>query len=216
MPNISIIIPCSDAYREKYLAKCLESVEYQLIDGDEVIVEPFDYGNENFCRCLNRAIKGSSCDFIIVLGVDDYLYPCLPKLREAIDNSDVYYGKQSVFGKENYIYEPKHQLTAQDFRESNHIAISSMFRKSAWQKIDGYYEFDGITPDDWDFWARLAQNGAKFKYVDTIILEYRTHDEQAWEKIKHQQEEFKLLINERLNSISEHNYSSMGSLHKIS
>jgi glycosyltransferase involved in cell wall biosynthesis len=194
---ISIIIPCSEEYRIKFLPECLESVNPQL-GNNELIIAPFEPKKDGFSNILNKAVRGCKGEFVLVLGADDKLGEgCIKKLEESLGEEDVYYGNIEEFGDVNRVHIPPAKVSFRLFLKANQIAITSLFRKSKYMEVGGYWE-NNQCPEDWELWARMAKHKAKFKYVNITILKYRVHGAQAWATMQFKVKEYKKVINDRL------------------
>lgn len=201
---ISIIIPCSEDYKKRFLPECLDSIISQPFNETEVIVQEYFPEEKNMAQRLNEAIDKVKSEWILMLGADDKLDPkCLQRLVELSKKgeADVYYGDIIEFGALNNHFKPKETFTYEDILENNQIAITSMFRKSKWLEVGKYTDVRGEYPEDWELWARMKKFGAKFQYVGFPILYYRVHKEQAWTTMKNNIKEYRERIKERLDNI---------------
>jgi hypothetical protein len=58
--------------------------------------------------------------------------------------------------------------------ERNRIDACAGFRKSLWQRVNGYDEHMPVMGyEDWDFWLRCTVAGAGFRHVDEVFFDYR-------------------------------------------
>lgn len=178
---ISIIIPASDDYLKKYGPECLASIP----GGCEVLIIPMEFGKDRWVDLLNKGIDMAKNEWILPLGIDDTLCDgIIQRLISEIDDSDVYFSPLQMFGNSNYLMIPNKNPTIEDFKKSNQVYFTSMFRKSKAKEIGGYYTTpDNYFYEDWDFWFRMKLANAKFKYIDTPIFNYRSHENQSYLKM---------------------------------
>lgn len=181
---ISIIIPCTrDHYETIFLPQCLASIQNQK-GNNQVIVAFFDIKKDNIIDVYNNAISKSKHEYYMLLGADDLLCDNLDVLCQNLDGSDVIYGNVKTFG-DNEGYLSYRQINSiDDFRYGNPVPYTSVVKKSAWQKINGY-SYNGFNnyPEDYVFWTRLYKSGAKFKFIDHFIYQYRMHIGQSSHQI---------------------------------
>ncbi|WP_332912085.1 glycosyltransferase family 2 protein [Algoriphagus boritolerans] len=57
----------------------------------------------------------------------------------------------------------------------NMIFACSLFRKSDWEKVDGFSEDMKMGREDWEFWIKLLKNGGKVVKLPFIGFFYRIH-----------------------------------------
>ncbi len=56
----------------------------------------------------------------------------------------------------------------------NYIDACSVFRKSVWEKLNGYdVNMPIMGYEDWDLWLRAALDGQHFYYVNKVLFDYR-------------------------------------------
>jgi len=196
---ISIIIPCTnDRYKTEYLPQCLASIKNQVADA-QVIVAYFDIKKDKITDVYNNAISKCKHEYYMLLGADDLLCESLSVLRQNLDGSDVIYGNIKLFGDRNDTIFYSQVKSIDDFRRGNPIPYTSVVKKSAWAKINGYANYENYSyPEDYEFWTRLYKSGARFKYIDHFIYQYRIHAGQASHIMSPRYEEFRKYINEKI------------------
>lgn len=73
--------------------------------------------------------------------------------------------------------------TLEGFALHNEAVVCSLFRKDAWARVGGYSDVTlrrERIPEDWDFWLRLAAQGARFRNIaGETLLRYRIRRD-AW------------------------------------
>jgi glycosyltransferase involved in cell wall biosynthesis len=196
---ISIVALNGGKYK-KYLPEFLSSIQPQL-GNHELIVDPW-FPDQHHADMINHVIAKARGEWILQVGTDDKLCPgALDALEKSIEPGfDVFYGNLKFFEGSDDVCLANQNITLEDFRENNQVYISSLFSKHAWKTVGGFWGDDNFA-EDWDFWMRLMKAGFKFKYIDKIILEYRVHQDQAWNTMCEHFEEMKELINKRMDLI---------------
>jgi hypothetical protein len=199
---ISIILPCSKDYKDRYQKEFLDSLKDNMCEYEIVEVE-FNPKTDGFSHKLNEGIARAKGEWLLPHGIDDCLAPgSLDNLTQAIDNeTDVIYGDQQNFGEEDRLLKTPESISFESLLCGNQIPFSSLIRKSKIQEVGGYWQSDksNFCPEDWELWTRLAKNKARFKHIDSVILMYRIHQNQTWNTMKNDISKFKQIINERLN-----------------
>ena len=169
MLTTCIVIP---TFRPVLLQQALASVNAQTMQPTEVCVMPDD-GTHWIAR-LNRAIEASSCDAMLMLGDDDllhseYLEATLPVMEQT--GADICYTDLQYFGAMSHVQAARN-WTKEDIDENTSPFITSLFRKSIWEKVGGW------NPDliyaDWDFWWKCFEAGAKAVHVHKPLFLYRS------------------------------------------
>lgn len=195
-PILSIVIPCFN--HGQYLRDALESIpklehEIEIIIVNDGSTDPFtieilktlstegykilNQANQGLGKTRNNGIKIAKGKYILPLDADNKLFPAyLSKGVEYLEGHAeiaVLYADAVYFGdKEGYVSVPEfnlHQLITGNF-----IDACAVFRKSAWELVDGYDEhmpFMGV--EDWEFWLNLSFHGVKFHHLAEPGYYYR-------------------------------------------
>jgi glycosyltransferase involved in cell wall biosynthesis len=202
-PLVSIIIPCFnygsyvvDAITS-ILKQTLKNVEIIVVDGGSTdvytvellkhLIKPktkiiFREGRHFVGSNRNLGIQLASGRYICCLDADDTLAPTY--LEKAVFNLETY-GYDVVSTGINYVGEKSGTLDCLEFPNlehmvrGNHVLTCAVFRKKLWDKSAGYVD-TGIGPnhvaEDWDFWVRLAADGARIRNMTREhLFNYRIH-----------------------------------------
>ncbi|MBQ21014.1 MAG: hypothetical protein CMD31_09690 [Flavobacteriales bacterium] len=197
-PKISIIIPCYNMgiYLQETMnsvSSCPNKNDYEVIivnDGStdiptlELLKKIEQQGlfvlnqeNQGLAKARNNGIKLAEGEYILPLDADNkirhnYISESI-KLLERDENIDVVYGNKQHFGEENKLVNvPDFDFTL--LCTKNYIDACAVYRKSIWNKVSGYDENMPIMGyEDWDFWLRIALQGAKFYHINEVTFDYR-------------------------------------------
>lgn len=200
MALVSIIVPCYN--QAQYLPDALTSVLAQTYSNWECIVvddgspdntetianewcekdKRFQYilkKNGGVSSARNVGIKISSGKFILPLDADDKISADYLQLAvfefEKTPDLQLVYGQAEYFGQKDgawklwpYSYELLLQL--------NIIYCSAIYKRSEYDKTNGYDELmmDGL--EDWEFWISLLKSNARVKLLDETVFYYRIKD----------------------------------------
>ncbi|MBC7887150.1 MAG: glycosyltransferase family 2 protein [Ferruginibacter sp.] len=196
MPKVSIIIPCYN--QGAFLEEAIDSVLAQTYRDFEIIVVNDGSGDEHTLAVLNAlqkpntvilhtvnrgvsaarnyGIAHSSGEFILPLDADDridtrFLSLAVPLLDqdqqlEIIGTGVEYFG--SVNGTEILpVYHPAQHLLR------NLFFNTSLFRKTGFEKINGYDEAFREGWEDWDMFLRLIDRPEQTFVIQDFLLHYR-------------------------------------------
>jgi len=160
-PKVSVIVPCYN--QGQYLHDAVESVLAQTYSNWEIIViddgstqpQTIDIlnnytapkttiiktSNQGPSAARNHGIRAASGKYILPLDADDkianfYLEKAVPILEQN-DNIGIVYGQAEFFGAKS----GRWRLPNYSFPEillGNLIFNSSVYRKSDWEKVEGY------------------------------------------------------------------------------
>lgn len=152
--------------------------------------------NLGIIKNFNKAVSLTSGDYICFLGADnrfrsDYIEKCKAVL-DAEPQIDIVYTNAVLFGPRAEAeairlgVPEKNGLYVWEFPEfdpailekANFIHGSSMYRRSAYERVGGYKEVGG--PEDYGLFLRMVKSGSRAKLIAEPLLEYRQHSgEQA-------------------------------------
>ena len=203
-PLVSVVIPCFNygnfvvAAIESVLAQTLNNVEVIVVDGgstDSDTLEILKTIKKDRTRILfrdGRHLVGDNRNYGIELASGRYIC-CL----DADDTLDFTYLEKAVFYLETYGYDIVSTAinyvgarvgqvdimecpTLTDLVDGNHVLTCAVFRKQLWEAVGGYVDV-GIgkhhVAEDWDFWLRLAANGARIRNISgEYLFNYRIHE----------------------------------------
>lgn len=199
-PLVSIIIPCFN--HGKYINEAINSIEQKNLsysieiiivdDGstdvdtinkiDELIQQGFvviKQKNGGPAKARNTGISASKGKYILPIDADnkikpDYINKSIPILEK--EDYDIVYAKP-IFWNENKKMNRKFKVRPFDdlsFVTGNFADACAVYRKSVWEKNNGYDEnipYHGF--EDWEFWINAASNGFKFKFINEYLFYYR-------------------------------------------
>ena len=196
--RLSIVVTC---YNDgSYLPDCLKSIEAIEIEDVELIIVndgSTEKATLNYLRSLenegykvinkanggvssarNHGISEAKNDLILLVDADDCIEPQF--IHKAFNtflknpSTAVVYGNVSRFGQSTAEYKPGEFHLIQ-MLSGNFIPISALFKKELWEKVRGF-DTSLNSYEDWDFWLRLADQGALFAYIDALSLHYRDRE----------------------------------------
>lgn len=197
LPIVSIVIPVYNTGLT--LDETIRSVQKQTYKNIEVIIVNDGSTDEFTIKSLNKykdsfaiinqenkglpaarnaGIKASNGEYVVCLDSDDcidknYIKKLVNKLISDDDDSvaivSPYIQAFGVSSEQWYVPE----FDKEKIKYSNVIAVASMFKKAAWQSVDGYDESFRKGFEDWEFWLSLVENGYKWRVVKEPIFYYR-------------------------------------------
>lgn len=191
--DVTIVIPC---YKQAhFLKECIESVRNQTVQVAEIIVvddgspdNTSEIANKLGVRCIrqvnkglpaarNTGIRAAKTEYVLPLDADDMLHPqFLEKTLPYMERYDIVSTWLRTFGNENRKWgSDKLEPTIGLMKSQNQINCCSLFRREMWQSIGGYDEDMRIGFEDWEFWLRSMDFGAKIRIVPEYLFMYRRH-----------------------------------------
>jgi glycosyltransferase involved in cell wall biosynthesis len=193
--TVSIIIPVYNT--GEFIAETIKSVENQTYKSIEVVL--VDNGStdkktieilkryQNQYKVLhlkgktvsearNMAISESKGDFILPLDSDDTISPFF--VEKCIDifskkpETKVVRTQVKLFGKKTgNLVLPEYSF--QLLLARNLMVVTSMFKKSDWEKIGGF-DADFVSGfEDWEFWINLLKDGGEVATINEPLFNYR-------------------------------------------
>jgi GT2 family glycosyltransferase len=198
-PIVSVIIPCFN-YGE-YLEEAVDSALDQTLQDSEVIIiddgstdlntvevlEKLDrprtrviqQANTGLPGARNTGIGAAKGRYICCLDADDtlvetYLEKAVALLESRPDLGFAYSWVRR-FGAVEGVWEPE-DFNLKNLLDYNHVSVSAVFRRQAWEAVGGYW--DDMQPgyEDWEFWIRLGAKGYPGKLIPEPLLNHRRHE----------------------------------------
>lgn len=196
-PLVSIIVPCYN--QGKYILECLDSVKEQTysnwecividdgsIDNTKLLVQNYIKNekrikyhfqqNAGVSIARNNAIKMSSGKYVLPLDGDDKIgNSYLEKAIYQFENNDklaVVYCKADLFGNKS----GKLNLPDYSFElllKRNVFFCTALFRKSDFDKTNGFDPLMKVGLEDWEFWISLLSNGGQVYQINETLFYYR-------------------------------------------
>jgi hypothetical protein len=199
--SIAVLTP-SLPEREDMLAEAIGSVQAQTTKPSAHLIG-IDYSRVGIGRMLNQIASGAEADWLARLDDDDLFHPThLEVLASASDGADVVYSwcdvaprapdegtvpVPSVLGPTGWV--PNQEFDEDLLRRRNYIPATALIRKTLWEQLGGWrlpgYGV-GEAPrspaatEDWDFWIRALDAGARFCCVPEVTWTYRYHGANLW------------------------------------
>lgn len=201
--RISFLVPSYNPGR--YLQLAIESIEGQLIDGDEVILQDGGskdgsvedlvsrHGDKPWLMvrsepdsgqsdALQRALDRSTNEYVMWLNADDIIYPgALAAVRAGLEEKpDLLCGRSTIFKNDGRIvrtYSPG-AFTRESFVGSG----SNMFTGSFAYRADLIRDVGGFDASyqycmDMDLFARLSEREPSVVYLPEVVGGLRWHDD---------------------------------------
>ena len=201
MPILSVIIPCFN--HGKYVIQCVESVlstsiskELEIIivnDGSndagftkntldgindkKVIV--LHQENKGLGKTRNVAINLAKGKYILPLDADNFVTDSFLtkslQILELNNEVDIVYPDRIIVDKNNIQTIRKSKAYNKNFvLLQNYIDACTMYRKSVWEKVNGYDEQMPVMGfEDWEFWIRCSELNFKFYHLKGSYFYYR-------------------------------------------
>ena len=196
-PLMSIIIPCFNY--GKYLNEAIDSVLNQTFQDFEIIVvddestDPYtqeviasldrpktrviQQKNQRVSMARNNGIREARGKYVCCLDADDLLTPtylekCLYWLET--EHLDICYSWVQLFGDSDFLWHTA-PFSIDDLMQGNIVSTTAVFRKSFWEKTDGYKQQMRHGYEDWEFWLTMARHGARGHRIPEPLFLYRKH-----------------------------------------
>lgn len=128
---------------------------------------------------LNRLAAGVSTEWLFRCDDDDLFDPHhFETVGEHLaDNVDIVWTWCRIVGR----FAPgefQQPFDADRLREQNYIPSAAAIRTGLWSDLGGVRDGGLSEHEDWDFWLRALDAGARFRCVPTVTWTYRLDD--AW------------------------------------
>ena len=195
--KVSIIIPCYNA--AKYLTETINSVKQQTFtnwecilindgssDNSDIIAlesikddKRFKYifqENTGVCIARNNAIRATVGEYILCLDADDLISENFleetVKLLDSNPNLSIATSWVKFFGRSSGILNVVSYDLATVLAE-NQLVITSLFRRTDFDKVGGFNSNMKEGFEDWDFWISILKNGGTVQCASEATFFYR-------------------------------------------
>ena len=215
--KVSVIIPC---YNDgKYIQEAIDSVNAQTFKNFEIIVVDdgstdsetqtilskikqdnlqvlFLKQNQGLPIARNRGIELAKGQYILPLDADDKIAPTyIEKACKVLDEDKdigIVYCEAELFGETNCKWELA-EFSLSQILIGNMIFATAMYRKTHWEKVNGYNKNMIHGYEDYDFWLSLLELDIKVYCIPEILFFYRQKKTSMVKKLE-KDEEIKLAI----------------------
>ncbi|HHT9135737.1 MAG TPA: glycosyltransferase [Candidatus Wunengus sp. YC60] len=205
---VSVIIPCYN--QALFLPEVVESVVNQAFTDWECIIvndgSPdntsevarqligkyydkqimlVEKENGGLSDARNAGIKSSTGKYVLPLDADDLIHPEMLKktvsLLESHPEIAIAYTDVKHFGSANrVVYAGEY-----DFKRlcrENHLSYCSLYRREAWDAVNGYNPNMVLGYEDWDFWISCGEKGYYGKRIPEPLFMYRVKESSMYTK----------------------------------
>ena len=172
-PRIVVVTP-SLPERADLRAECMASIAAQTLAPVAHVVM-IDYERAGPAAMLNRmlpACVATGADWVAQLADDDLADPNhLELLAAHCADADIVYSWCRVEGRS---FNPNREFDEAALRASNFIPATTMIRTRLCTQL-GWRDDSTHGFEDWDFWLRALDAGARFVCVPEVSWTYRFH-----------------------------------------
>ena len=194
-PLISVIVPCYN--QSIYMDECLQSVLDQTYQNWECIIvndgspdnteevamkwvekdSRFNYlykENGGLSSARNAGIEIANGEWILPLDCDDKIGSQYLELATVQFDKDytIIYCEAEFFGDKKGKWELP-EFSTLELSKGNPIFCTAFYKKSSWQKVNGYDTNMIHGLEDWEFWLSIIHESGKVFKIDEVLFYYR-------------------------------------------
>ncbi len=202
-PKVSIIIPCYN--QAEFLEDSVASVVSQSFPNWECIIvndgstdhttetaqrlihkyasctiRLVEQSNLGLAEARNTGIRESVGCYILPLDADDKLAPTFLEETIAIleqqPKIDIVYVDEQNFGLHDHIH-VKAQSSLDTLKKGNVHDYCSLYRRSVWERVNGYSPAMFLGGEDWNFWLAAAKHGCRSYHLSRPLFLYRNREQ---------------------------------------
>ena len=193
---VSVILPCYN--QGKYIEEAIQSVLSSTYANIEIIIVNdgstdaftneilkqiswnktivYTIPNNGVAYVRNFGIGKSHGDYILPLDADDrisqdYIEKSI-NILDARPEVKIVYCEVEMFGAKKGKY-PLPEYSIEMMLAQNTMVVSSMFRRTDFDKTPGYNRNMTFGFEDWDFWLTLLEDGGEVHKLEHVGLFYR-------------------------------------------
>jgi len=154
------------------LSDCVRSVAAQTTPVAQHLIH-LDYERAGCAEAQNRLLAACTADWFTLLADDDRLLPYhVATLLEHTDKADIVYSPPLVEGRPGF-HPSADPFDEARLRAGNYIASTCLIRTRLAKELDGWRTDAAHGFEDWDFWLRALDHGARFQHVPKPTWVYR-------------------------------------------
>lgn len=185
MVSVAVVVPAHPArVSNGMLSRALRSVAFQTVAVDRWCVVN-DVRRRGSAATRNEALgMAAGTDWVAFLDSDDEWLPqhTATLLRHASDNVDVVYTGCDVIGV-NGVRIPRDEdwgrfglpFDADLLRRRSYLPVTSLVRTELALRVGGFGYIENSVYDDWCFYLRLLDAGARFLHVPEVTWLWHHH-----------------------------------------
>jgi len=171
-----VVVTPSLPSRVDLRAECVASVMAQTLQPVAHIIH-LDYQRIGPAACLNAMLPAAvetGAEWIAQIADDDLMLPRHLELLAGETDADVVYSYCDVIGRGGW--NPSAAFDADRLRAGNYIPATTLIRTELCSEL-GWRTDAAHGFEDWDFWIRALDAGARFVCVPFVTWVYRFHGE---------------------------------------
>ena len=163
----------NDAATRVFISNILDKYDFGLIN-------PYVLSTryQGLSRARNNGIRIGGAPYICCLDADDYIsinyFTEILKVFESNSDASIVTPFVQLFGDESNLW----KTSASEFADlllENTYAVSSVFKRSDWDRIKGYDENMKHGYEDWDLWLSILKSGGTGCVSPDTYLFHRKH-----------------------------------------
>lgn len=174
MPDIRIaVLTPALPDRLARLTDCIASVNAQRLPPVAHLIG-VDHERAGCATVQNRLLAAADADWVALLADDDLFLPHhLETLAAHTGDADIVYSYCDVVGRPGW--NPNQEFNPDRLRLFNYIPSTTLIRASLARDLNGWRPDAAHGFEDWDFWLRALDLGARFQCVPEITWQYIFH-----------------------------------------
>lgn len=184
-PTVTVLVTSfPPRTRSPFLKRALESILNQTRLPDRITLE-IDLSDEGARATRSRGLESVTTDYVAFLDDDDellenHLASCI---RHAIDTkSDVVYPGCKVIGPQGQVLPHREEygrygkaFDPELLRKKSYIPVTSLVKTDVAKSVGGFTYPKGSKYEDWGFYLKLLDAGAKFSHLQEVTWLWHHH-----------------------------------------
>lgn len=156
------------------LAETVASVNAQTLPPVQHLIH-VDHERVGCAAAQNIMLDATAGDWVALVADDDLVLPHhLQTLASVADDADIIYSYCRVEGRD---WNPNAPFDPERLRHGNYIPSTTLIRTALARRLGGWRTDAAHGFEDWDFWLRALDVGARFRCIPEVTWVYRFHKE---------------------------------------